>query len=72
MAVTTVQVWRGSPASDGLGWLTVGRPKSRAAAEVFLAKLQQLRPDYVYRLEPTGSDSVVTRSPFDLFTYGTL
>jgi hypothetical protein len=69
--MTTVQVWRGSPASDGLGWLTVGRPKSRAAAEVFLAKLQRLRPDYLYRLEPTGPDSV-TRSPFDLFPHGTI
>jgi hypothetical protein len=65
--MTTVQVWRGIPAAGGLGWLTIGRPRTRAAAEAFLAKLQRIRPDYRYRLEPTGSDSVVTRSPFDLF-----
>ena len=67
--MTAVQVWRGVPAAGGLGWLTVGRPRSRASAEAFLGKLQRIRPDYRYRLEPTGSDSVVTRSPFDLFTY---
>ena len=62
----TVQVWREYPAAGGLGWLTVGRPRSRASAEAFLGKLQRIRPDYRYRLEPTGSD-YITRSPFDLF-----
>ena len=62
----TVQVWRGTPAAGGLGWLTVGRPRSRASAEAFLGKLQRIRPEYYYRLEPVSSDYVVTRSPFDL------
>ena len=62
----TVQVWRVTPAAGGLGWLTVGRPRSRASAEAFLGKLQRIRPEYYYRLEPVSSDYVVTRSPFDL------